>query len=62
MAKSIRDDKWAQDDEQGFPMLAKRGLQRAASPVPEREVSSHPPLLPTAAGGKRRSGKPWGDE
>jgi len=34
-------------------MLVKKGLQRAASPLPEREVSSHPPLLPAAAGSKR---------
>jgi hypothetical protein len=32
-------------------MLVKKGLQRAARPVPEREVSSHLPLLPAAAGG-----------
>ncbi len=38
-------------------MLAKKGLQRAARPVPEREVSSHPPLLPAAAGGKREHWK-----
>ena len=35
-------------------MLAKRGLQRAG-PLPEREVSSHPPLLPAAAGGKKEN-------
>ena len=38
-------------------MLAKKGLQRAASPLPEREVSSHPPLLPAAAGGKKENWK-----
>jgi hypothetical protein len=29
----------------------------AASPLPEREVSSHPPLLPAAAGGKKENWK-----
>ena len=38
-------------------MLAKRGLQRAARPVPEREVTSHSPLLPAAAGGKKEHWK-----
>jgi hypothetical protein len=40
-----------------FQCSPKRGLQRAASPLPEREVSSHPPLLPAAAGGKKEHWK-----
>ena len=39
-----------------FQFSSNRGLQRAASPLPEREVSSHPPHLPAAAGGNR---EPW---
>jgi hypothetical protein len=42
---------------QGFPILGKKGLQRAASPLPEREVSSHPPFLPAAAGGTKQNWK-----
>ena len=38
-------------------VLVAVGVQRAASPVPEREVSSHPPLLPAAAGGTREKWK-----
>jgi hypothetical protein len=44
-------------ERQGYPILGKKGLQRAASPLPEREVSSHPPLLPAAAGGKTENWK-----
>jgi len=40
-----------------FQCSPKRGLQRAASTLPEREVSSHPPLLPAAAGGTRENCK-----
>jgi hypothetical protein len=43
--------------DQGFPILAKKGLQRGASPLPEREVSSHPPFLPVAAGGQKQNWK-----
>jgi hypothetical protein len=37
-------------------MLVTKGMAKGR-PVPEREVSSHPPLLPAAAGGKREKGK-----
>ncbi|MGZ3643426.1 MAG: hypothetical protein ACXVCM_06195 [Ktedonobacteraceae bacterium] len=51
---------------QGIPMLAKMGLQRAASPCTGargrasggcKSGSSHPPLLTAAAGGKREKWK-----
>jgi len=38
-------------------MLATKGIAKAASPVPEREVSSHPPVFPAGAGGKRENWK-----
>ncbi len=40
-----------------FQCSVKRGWQRAARPLPEREVSSQAPLLPAAAGGKREHWK-----
>ena len=42
-------------DTQGFPILARMGIAKGTSPLPEREVSSQPPLLPAAAGGTRRA-------
>ena len=42
---------------QGFPMIAKKGWHRAASPVSEREVSLHSPLLLAAACGKNGEGE-----
>ena len=38
-------------------MLATEGIAKETSPVLEREVSSPPPHLPAAAGGKRENRK-----
>ncbi len=38
-------------------MLGTKGMAKGGSPLPEREVSSQPPLLPAAAGGKREHWK-----
>ena len=38
-------------------MLATKGIAQGLAPVPECEVSSHLPLLPAAAGGKKEHWK-----
>jgi len=41
----------------GLSNARHKGIAKAASPVPEREVSSHPSLHPAAAGSKMKKWK-----